>query len=230
MLFIIQMLYFVIGSCWASFWITLGQRSASFDLNTSPYSICPHCHQRLRAWQLLPVIGCLLQRGHCNYCHYPINPFSTFFEMLTGFLFLHNLSTKPTFACIAVLFLSACLLTMSGTDQSAQWINPLHLLPLALWPIIYYSQPYLFDNWQRLIIAIILVIAGHFCQSLGNGDILFIACLFAFSGLYVTALTILIASGSALIFYRMSQRSFKGVRLPFVPWLSGALLIIMIAN
>lgn len=226
MLFI-KLLYFAMGSCWASFWITLGQRYASFNLNTSLYSICPHCHQRLRAWQLWPVIGCVLQRGHCSYCHYPINLFSTIFELLTGLLFLHNL-LQPALTCIAILFLSACLLTMSGTDQSAKWINPLHLLPLALCHIIFYSHPYLFDNRQRLIIAILLVIAGHFCHSLGSGDILFIACLFVFSGLFITALTILIASGAALIFHGASQRSLHSAHLPFVPWLSGALFVIMI--
>ncbi|WP_367342706.1 A24 family peptidase [Limosilactobacillus sp.] len=216
--------YFAIGSCWASFWITIGERCADPPLNSSPYSQCPICFCHLQAFQLIPITGWLCQRGKCIHCQQAISVFSTIFEILTGLLFGKS-AVASSHDFIAILFVSASLLVMAATDHTAQWINPIHTLPLALLPTAS-TNIFIFAFWQRLVIAILFIIIGHYCHALGDGDFLFIAYLFICCGLYQTALTIMIASGAALIVYGAKASSLT-TRLPFIPWLAGALMIVL---
>lgn len=215
---------FAMGSCWASFWITIGERCADIRLNSSPYSQCPFCFCHLRTFQLIPIVGWLCQRGKCVYCQQAISTFSTIFEILTGILFVKS-ATWSDLDFIALLLISACLLVMTATDHTAQWINPIHILPLALLPTAS-TNIFIFIFWQRLVIAVLLIIVGHYCHALGDGDFLFIAYLFICCGLYQTALTVAIASGAALILYGLKASSLT-TRLPFIPWLSAALMIVI---
>ena len=53
---------FIFGACWASFITTIVWRHwLNHDRPYPPYSQCENCGRRLRAWQLVPVIGWLLQ-------------------------------------------------------------------------------------------------------------------------------------------------------------------------
>ncbi|MCT6652048.1 MULTISPECIES: prepilin peptidase [Lactiplantibacillus] len=49
-------------------------------------SRCPHCRHQLRFWQLIPLLGILLQRGQCYDCRTPISLRSSLIELLCGSL------------------------------------------------------------------------------------------------------------------------------------------------
>lgn len=223
MSFLLPLIYFIVGSCWASFWITVGEREANLLLNTSSRSLCPHCQLRLQVYQLIPILGWFLQHGKCAYCRHPISPFSTIFELLTAYLFVAN-DGQPLGASLSLLFTSACLLMMSATDNEKRWIDPILLLPLALLPSIL-NCSYVLPLWQRIIIAILLSIIGHYCHSIGDGDILFISYLVICCGVWETALIVLVASSAALIMCGIHRRT-NNAPLPFVPWLAGSIMII----
>ena len=48
-----------------------------------PPSHCPHCHTRLRIYELIPVLSWLAQRGRCRHCQAPLGMGDTLLE-LTG--------------------------------------------------------------------------------------------------------------------------------------------------
>lgn len=218
---------FLAGACWASFWITIGTRTAKRTENDSPYSHCQHCRHRLMPVQLLPVIGWLLQKGHCCYCHQPIDPFSTIFEIWTGWLFAANID-KDARQFLIIIWVAASLLTMSSTDHADGWISPVLAIPLIMIPFAIFPN-YLLGPWQRLFITALLLIIGPWSRSLGMGDVLFIAILFLFSGLQLSATVVLIAAAGALLEFLLTKRSFNEP-LPFVPWLSFGTMIILSLN
>ncbi|MEB3217046.1 MAG: prepilin peptidase [Nostocales cyanobacterium 94392] len=53
-----------------------------------PPSRCPHCLNRLKAYDNVPVLGWFWLRGRCRYCKSPISPRYPIVEAATGLLFV----------------------------------------------------------------------------------------------------------------------------------------------
>ncbi|MGD1914155.1 MAG: prepilin peptidase [Rivularia sp. (in: cyanobacteria)] len=53
-----------------------------------PPSRCPHCLNRLKAYDNVPVLGWLWLRGRCRYCKSPISPRYPIVELVTGLTFV----------------------------------------------------------------------------------------------------------------------------------------------
>jgi leader peptidase (prepilin peptidase)/N-methyltransferase len=53
-----------------------------------PPSRCPHCLNRLKAYDNVPVLGWLWLRGRCRYCKSPISPRYPMVEAATGLIFV----------------------------------------------------------------------------------------------------------------------------------------------
>jgi leader peptidase (prepilin peptidase)/N-methyltransferase len=59
---------------------------------TLPRSACPACHERIAAYDNIPVLSWLILRGRCRHCKAPISARYIVIELLTGVMF---------FACYA---------------------------------------------------------------------------------------------------------------------------------
>ncbi|MDT7020388.1 prepilin peptidase [Lactiplantibacillus plantarum] len=78
---------FIIGLCLGSFVTCMAERiSNGHILISTQRSRCPHCRHQLRFWQLIPLLGILLQRGQCYDCRTPISLRSSLIELLCGSL------------------------------------------------------------------------------------------------------------------------------------------------
>ncbi|MEO1560750.1 MAG: prepilin peptidase, partial [Cyanobacteria bacterium J06632_19] len=53
-----------------------------------PPSRCPHCLNRLKAYDNVPVFGWLCLRGRCRYCKSKISPRYPIVEAVTGLIFV----------------------------------------------------------------------------------------------------------------------------------------------
>ena len=78
---------------------------------------------------LIPVIGWLIQKGRCHFCHASIGCYSTFSELINGWLWYELFILDPKIIT-ALLILSTSLLVCSATDYFAQWIWPIWLIGL----------------------------------------------------------------------------------------------------
>jgi leader peptidase (prepilin peptidase) / N-methyltransferase len=79
-----------------------------------PPSHCPVCGQRLRAWDLVPVMSYLALKGRCRYCRAPIPRRILWVELGTaaGFAFLllrYGLSLELAVACFYWVLLTGFL-------------------------------------------------------------------------------------------------------------------------
>ena len=55
---------------------------------TLPRSACPACHERIAAYDNIPVLSWLILRGRCRHCQAPISSRYLVVELITGALFL----------------------------------------------------------------------------------------------------------------------------------------------
>ena len=82
-----------------------------------PPSHCPHCKQRLRFWELIPVLSYLLLRGQCARCHKPIHIRYPLVELLSGLTSgLLAWRFGPTLAFPVYLVFTGMLIVASGID------------------------------------------------------------------------------------------------------------------
>jgi leader peptidase (prepilin peptidase) / N-methyltransferase len=79
--------FFIYGLILGSFYNVVGLRVPEGKSIVSPRSSCPKCGHQLRAYELIPVISYLFQRGKCRQCKVGISPVYPLFELLTGVLF-----------------------------------------------------------------------------------------------------------------------------------------------
>jgi leader peptidase (prepilin peptidase)/N-methyltransferase len=82
-----MILFFIYGLILGSFYNVVGLRVPEGISIVTPRSSCPKCGHQLRAFELIPVISYIFQRGKCRQCKVGISPVYPFFELLTGLLF-----------------------------------------------------------------------------------------------------------------------------------------------
>lgn len=223
-MFLYYCTWFVAGACAASFLVTIGFRWATPQY-CGKRSSCPHCRQKLSWWQLIPVIGWLLQAGKCRFCQQPIGLFSTLCEILCGtcWCLAAGLTLREIAAVVAV---GVSLLVMSATDWYGRWISlPLliGLLPLrCLW-----SDPTMPGSiWVTIALTNLLVLAVLF-RSLGAGDAELIIVLLLTIGPFYSTLIVMIACCLLLIYTLFCSHQRQ---LPFIPWLSLAIGCLFVAS
>ena len=99
-----------------------------------PPSHCPHCHTRLRIYELIPVLSWLAQRGRCRHCQAPLGMGDTLLE-LTGAALALLLGWRhgaDGLGLAAGLLFAFTLLALAWLDARSLWLPDALTLPL-LW-------------------------------------------------------------------------------------------------
>ncbi|WP_137597230.1 prepilin peptidase [Paucilactobacillus kaifaensis] len=221
----IVFLYFVYGSCLASFLTLCAVRLANRQSIITPRSHCDSCKHQLQAWQLIPILGYLLQRGRCHFCHSHISALSTINELALG-LFFSTLPRYFALPSLALICISTTLIFCTTTDVFYHYIYTASLVGFVPSLFILVNW-YDFSLQQWLLLLATLLFLSFFAlisHSLGIGDvelIILFQLLIGFSGVL---LVIAISSLTAIIYFLISKH--KG-QLAFVPFLSFAFLFIV---
>ena len=107
----------LLGLLLGSFYNVCIHRYASGESILFPPSHCPHCRQRLRFWELVPVLSYLLLRGQCARCRKPIHIRYPLVELLSGLTSgLLAWRFGPTLAFPVYLAFTGMLIVASGID------------------------------------------------------------------------------------------------------------------
>ncbi|WP_085246605.1 prepilin peptidase [Gilliamella mensalis] len=102
-------------------------------------SACPHCHHRLNAWQLVPVVAWLILKGRCHYCKVKISCRYLIVELFVAALFAIIYFDKG-------INFQSCILMLLGC----------YFLLLAFIDFKYYLLPDLFTQplmWIGIMLA-----------------------------------------------------------------------------
>lgn len=217
--------YFLIGTVLASFAALCGQRIGNHQRPWAPArSFCDGCHVRLRWWQLIPILGYLIQGGHCHYCHQPIPVFFPLCELLAG--------TTAALLCgpnvgrsAAFLIAISTLVSLASSDYFYQFIYPVGLVGLL--PLFFCTHHQAW-TWENMIAsALLLLVLASCCLigGLGIGDGEFLLVVTFTTGWYPTLYVIMCGSFFTLL---LTQRGPAKEKVPFLPGLASALAVVLI--
>jgi leader peptidase (prepilin peptidase)/N-methyltransferase len=108
-------LLFLLGAGVGSFLYALSDRL--IFKSKSRRSSCDHCHHRLKAGDLVPILSFMVLRGKCRYCHKKISPLGFLLEILTASLFALSYSFWPIGelnSILTVILFGLWLIILSG--------------------------------------------------------------------------------------------------------------------
>ena len=195
----------IFGLVLGSFYNVVGLRVPKGESIVNPPSHCTSCGKRLTAFELIPVLSYLIQRGKCKGCGVKVSPIYCFTEIVTALLFALCYVKFGFTAELAVALLFVSLLVIINVSDIAYMLIPnkilLFFLPfLIVSRIVSPLEPW----WDSLLGAVIgfsvlLLIAVVSKGGMGGGDIKLFLLIGLVLGTIHTLLTLFLASVVGLI-------------------------------
>ncbi len=225
------------GLAFSSFLATLSYRSSRGLSILSPPSFCPGCGRRLGLFELMPVLGYLMQRGKCRACGYKIPIQYLCAElvlpgMYMGMYLLHGFSLQ----FFIYIYLVGLLVYLSLVDIDRGFVSAGDVAAVyagGAAVVFFILFGFLPDRFvlhlygfiavcALLLVSVLLVYVRKKVMSVGIGDLLIIpgtGLYFSFREdiriLVFTALAGVIV-GLLLISAKKVKRDFKFPMIPFI--------------
>ena len=226
--------------CWGSFLNALAYRLVHSNIPlTARRSHCPHCHQPIRWYDLIPVFSYIILRGRCRTCHARISPLYPLIEVGTVLVLYPIFSHFAPAAWCSYWLLFSALIINIRTDLETYLLSlysTLYLIPVGwLLAALGYAA-------TSLSLSLLGTAAGYGLlwgvnwlyfratgrTGLGAGDAYLLALIGAFTGPLSVWFSLMIAAslgtvvGLALI---TTGRYHRHSALPFGPFLAlGAII------
>ncbi|MBR1374568.1 MAG: prepilin peptidase [Cardiobacteriaceae bacterium] len=201
-----------------------------------PNSHCPKCKHKIRAWENIPVISYLLQKGKCRGCGQKISPRYMGVEILTA------LASGVTACCfqtgiqvIFALLFTWTLIALIFIDAENFILPDVLTLPL-MWLGIFCAVLHGFSGlYVSLPESVLGAMVGYVSlwlvywifkiitkkEGMGFGDFKLLAALCAWQGAVMLPIILFFASISGIIYALISRVGF-GKPIPFGPYLAVA--------
>lgn len=122
----------IIGLIIGSFLATIVVRWPQGESVVSGRSRCDHCHQQLRAVDLIPVVSHILRSGKCAHCGAAIKSDHLVIELGAGLIGGLALYAAPGIAGLLGAILGWLLLTLAALDAKWHWLPDRLTLTLAV--------------------------------------------------------------------------------------------------
>lgn len=218
-------------------------QKSSFNL-VYPRSRCPHCSHLITAWENIPILSYLWQKGRCTACQQPISIRYPIVELLSALMaVVVAWHFGFGWALVGGIIFTWVLLAASFIDFDTHLLPDDLTLPL-LWLGLFFN---LFGVYTSLGDAVIGAMAGYLIlwsvfwlfklitgkEGMGYGDFKLLAALGAWLGWQMLPMIILLSAivgavvGIGLILLRGHD---KNIPIPFGPYLAGAGWISLIAG
>lgn len=207
-----------------------------------PCSHCPICKHPLKCWQNIPLIGWVVLKGRCFYCHDKISVSYPLTEGFCAMVFFGLSFVFPTtFALCCGLILFSFLLALSLIDLSALLLPDCLTLPLLWIGLLAHSL----SGNLPLQDALLGAVTGYLFlwslywgvkivtdkEGIGYGDFKLLAALGAWVGWQMLPYLCILAGiiGIAFTLVRFGINSMSK-QIPFGPSLSFAGMLIYISQ
>lgn len=179
----VNILLLVYGFILGSFYNVVGLRVPLKKSIVAPRSACPTCGHQLKAYELIPVLSYMIQKGKCRGCQSRISPIYPFMELLTGILFVTapyfigwsgELVVALTIISMFIIIIVSDINYMLIPDKILLWFAGIFLMERIILPL----TPW----WDSLLGALVgfvllLIIALVSKGGMGGGDIKLYALL-----------------------------------------------------
>lgn len=213
-----KLIYFIYGTCFSSFICLIGCRIPRGENVISPRSHCDNCSYNLQWFELIPIIGYLINLGRCRKCKIQVPLFFPANEFLLGIFFALFVGQTGALFKILIAFL---LLLFSTMDYLYGIIMPIFFVPFIIILLLISPQLYCVNS---LIFFAILSIFSYLSKGLGFGDVEVITFLALFFSGHDCLSVILIACLLCIIIevFRQSRK------ISFVPYLYFATILLLL--
>jgi len=224
------------GLAWGSFLNVVIYRLPLRMSLFKPSSSCPHCEEKIKFYDNIPVLSFLLLRGKCRHCKGRISFRYPLVELLTAvcFLLLYSQHSLSFFFFASCIF--ACALIALGFIDFYHQILPDEItLPGLLLALVYSLFRTDLNLRQALIGAVagagflLFIYVAYYLlrkkEGLGLGDVTMMLLVGAYLGWRQAFFTLILASfvgalvGIFFIFYRKKDLQYS---LPFGTFLAPA--------
>jgi leader peptidase (prepilin peptidase)/N-methyltransferase len=219
----LDLMVFVFGAVVGSFLNVCVHRMPREESIVLPPSHCPHCHERIRWTDNIPLMSYVALRGKCRHCRAPISPRYALIEFLTAMLFLliwlkltpwhHPPVGGIDFLKVPIYWLVIAGLIVATFIDFEHYIipNEITLGGVVLGLVFSAIHPRLMDTSSILIglgrsflgvivggvTLLVIAIVGEKIfkkEAMGMGDVKLIAAIGAFLGWQATLFTIFVSS------------------------------------
>lgn len=148
---------FLIGTIFGSFANVLGFRLPLGKTIALPPSFCPACGQRIKPYDLVPVISYMVLRGKCRECKAKISPMYPVVEFSSGLLFVATAFFYPLPAAMPFAMLAFALVVIALVDVQVQEIPDSMLVLIVAAAFFWIAVD---PDSVRLLDALIGAVAG----------------------------------------------------------------------
>lgn len=238
--------FFIFGLLFGSFYNVVAYRIPKKESIVFPSSHCTSCGHKLTPIELIPVVSYCIQRGKCKHCKEPYSSFYTWFELLTGILFMisYLIFGFSLELAISLIFVSVCDIVIITDYQSMIILDEvlivsaiLILLTLFVGNIITsdvlkaikITGIHLLSGIGAFITMYLIKIIGDFMfkkESMGGGDIKLLGLFGLAIGYSNAIISIFLGSIIGLPITLLIMKVKKGQEFPFGPFLVVAALIL----
>jgi leader peptidase (prepilin peptidase) / N-methyltransferase len=229
----LNILLIMYGLFLGSFFNVVGLRVPLKKSIVAPRSACLTCGHQLKAFELIPVLSYLLQKGKCRGCQSRISPIYPTMELLTGILFAtaplvvgwsSELVLALTLISMFIIIIVSDIHYMIIPDKILIWFAGIFLLERIIWPL----HPW----WDSLAGAVtgfvlLLIIALVSKGGMGFGDVKLYALLGFILGFKLVLMSFFLSTlygavlgGLALLFRIVKRRQ----PIPFGPFIAAGTL------
>lgn len=144
-------------------------------------SYCPNCNNKLKSWDLIPILSYIFLGGKCRYCHQKINPRYIIIEFFSGlFYLLFVLSLKidilniDVFKIVQLFYgtlIISCFFIIGGIAKEAKILSKGTMIFGLIVNFIYMIYLYIVQgNIYRYIIYFVVIIILFILQKLIKKD------------------------------------------------------------
>lgn len=239
---LISTILFIIGTILGSFYNVVGYRIPKQEPITFPSSHCPNCKNKLKFYELIPLLSFLMQKGKCNYCHEKISITYPFFELLTGILFTlsylsfgltPNLIIALTFISLLIIITISDYIYMIIPDNILIFFGIILLFEISISFGIDKALISIINGFFSFIFMLLLKEMGDIIfkkESMGGGDIKLLFILGMILTFPIAVLSIFVGSviGTPLSFFLVNKKSEHII--PFGPFLAAGAIILFLTK
>lgn len=195
-----------------------------------PPSACPHCNNKIRFWQNIPVISYLIQKGKCAYCSKPVSIRYLLVELLCALLSILVVIRFPDPLALGFsLLFTWILLALIFIDAEQQLLPDILTLPLMWLGFI----AALLGLFTELSDSVTGAACGYLIlwsvywgfklftgkEGMGYGDFKLLAAICAWQNPTMIPVILFIAALLGLLFALINQIK-TGVAMAFGPYLA----------
>ena len=181
-------------------------------------SFCPHCHQELRWFDLIPVVSYLLLLGRCRYCKRHISLQYPAIELISGVLFV----LAPSFAWLVALeiFLVLAMIDLRHLMIPDGLLLAMGVVAIAMGNVFTYNHLASALGGAGFFFLLWAVSKGKW---IGFGDVKLagvLGLLFGFPGVLVTIYVGILLGGAVSLVLLITQKAHMKTAIPLGSFLA----------